>query len=205
MHILRQLVVVPLIVCLLLPADALAQQILLSPQARPTPGQVKPRSLSVVPLEGEGAVNFIPLRTATAPVVEVRDENDKPVEGATVVFKLPSSGPSGYFPGQEQTQTTVTDYRGQAGARGYMMNDQPGKFVIDITATYQDRVGQLLMTQTNSVDRVAPEATKRGGKGKWITLLILGGAGAGAAAYFGLRDNSSPLSISPGPVVITAP
>ena len=42
-------------------------------------------SLKIVVIEGEGALNNIRSRTATQPVVEVRDENDRPVEGAEVV------------------------------------------------------------------------------------------------------------------------
>ncbi|MBL8237975.1 MAG: hypothetical protein JNM66_11180, partial [Bryobacterales bacterium] len=52
-------------------------------------------SLRVLVLEGANAINSIPNRSATFPVVEVRDENDLPVEGAEVVFELPATGPGG--------------------------------------------------------------------------------------------------------------
>src|SRR5688572_15794414 len=45
-------------------------------------------ALRIVVLEGEGAVNIIQQKTATAPVVEVRDQNDLPASGATVRFAI---------------------------------------------------------------------------------------------------------------------
>src|SRR5450631_2683960 len=50
-------------------------------------------------LEGENAINSISQGQSIPPVAEVRDQNDMPVEGATVVFTLPESGPGGSFPG----------------------------------------------------------------------------------------------------------
>src|SRR5271157_3660596 len=53
------------------------------------PGLQTAKSLKIVVLEGQDAVNYIPTRTVTPPVVEVRSERELPVEGATVTFELP--------------------------------------------------------------------------------------------------------------------
>src|SRR5439155_20668973 len=53
--------------------------------------------LTIKVLEGEDGVNIIQKNTAVKPVVEVRDRNNLPVAGATVVFILPDSGPSATF------------------------------------------------------------------------------------------------------------
>src|SRR5581483_7102895 len=65
--------------------------------------------LNVVIVEGEGAINNIRQRTAREPIVEVQDENHKPVAGAVVVFALTNQGAGGSFAGGAHTLTVVTD------------------------------------------------------------------------------------------------
>ena len=48
--------------------------------------------LRIVVLEGEDSVNIIGQGTAVPTVVEVRDRNDLPVSGASVVFLLGEGG-----------------------------------------------------------------------------------------------------------------
>src|SRR6185369_13783504 len=55
--------------------------------------QTQGGALKIVVLQGEGASNSIKSRTATQPAVEVRDDQDKPIAGAEVVFQLPAAGP----------------------------------------------------------------------------------------------------------------
>src|SRR5262245_29968406 len=86
-------------------ARALAQQ-----------DQPAPQKLQLVIVDGEGAINNIRQRIAREPIVEVRDENDKPLAGAAVVFTLPNSGASGVFPNGSKILTVVTDDTGRAAA-----------------------------------------------------------------------------------------
>jgi len=65
-------------------------------------------------VQGEGAENNLRTRNATQPVVEVRDDGDKPVPGAEVVFQLPPAGPGGVFNGWMRTQTARTGPEGRA-------------------------------------------------------------------------------------------
>ena len=62
-----------------------------APQA-PAPA---PAKLNIVIVEGEGAINNIRQRTAREPIVQVEDENHRPVAGAAVLFLLPENGPGG--------------------------------------------------------------------------------------------------------------
>ena len=78
--------------------------------------------LNLVVLEGEGATNNIRQRTAREPIVQVEDENHKPVAGAIVVFTLPSNGAGGTFANGARTLTMVSDSKGQAVARGFRPN-----------------------------------------------------------------------------------
>src|SRR5512138_1607706 len=74
--------------------------------------QVAPM-LNLVVVEGEGAINNIRQRTAREPVVQVQDENRRPVAGAVVTFTLPGRGASGVFANGSQTVTVTTDQQGQ--------------------------------------------------------------------------------------------
>jgi len=100
--------------------------------------QQAPAKLNLVIVEGEGAINNIRQRTAREPIVQVEDENHRPVAGATVVFLLPSSGPGGSFPGGARSLTVVTGKNGRAVAKGFVHNGQAGKFQIQVNASYQN-------------------------------------------------------------------
>ena len=83
--------------------------------------------LNLVVVEGEGATNNIRQRTAREPVVQVEDQNHKPVAGAIVVFTLPTHGASGTFANGARTLTMVSDSKGQAVAHGLRPNGQQGQ------------------------------------------------------------------------------
>ncbi len=183
-----------------------------APAAQAQPAE-PPGVLKIVVVEGEGAVNNIRTRSATAPVVEVRDENDKPVAGAEVIFQLPPAGPGGVFHGWMRTQTVRSDENGRAAASGYAPNDQAGRFNIKVTATLGNRTGSAVISQTN---------VYRGGgggpgissarSGWWKILVGVGAAGAVIGAVAATRGNgtasattSRPITITPGPITVGTP
>jgi hypothetical protein len=175
------------------------------PQAATTPAAPPAKILRIHVLEGEGAVNSIPAHIAMMPVIEVRDENERPVEGASVTFSLPQAGPGGSFLGGQFTLVRKTDARGQAAATGFMANSMPGRFVIRVTVSYLDVTETALINQTNS-DKMPQLHAKSGGKWKWIVLSLAAAGGAGAGIYFGTRSSgSSPVSIGTGPIVFGSP
>jgi len=161
--------------------------------------------LRIYPLEGQNGINYSSNLTTTAPVVEVRDQNDRPVDGAVVTFKAPASGPGATFSNGQITETAVSDFRGQASVKNYASNNKPGRFVIEVTAHYKGITGRLLIAQTNSTD-LPPELAKTSHSHKklWILLGIAAGVGAGIGIYFGTRENSDPISVS-GSVGFGAP
>src|ERR1700683_5308119 len=85
-------------------------------------------ALVITILDGEGALNDIRQRTAREPIVQVEDENHKPIAGAAVLFTLPGSGPSGFFAGGAQTFSTITDSAGRAAAHGLRPNTISGSY-----------------------------------------------------------------------------
>ncbi len=152
--------------------------------------------LRILVLEGDRAVNDVRTRAATAPVIEVRESNGHPVEGAEVTFHLPTSGPGAVFANGGLNQTVRTNHQGQATPTGYMPNGPIGRFTIRITAAWAGRSGEASIVQMNSQQPYEPQSVQRsGGKTKWIVLGIM--AAAGTAVAIGLSRGTS------GPVPVT--
>src|SRR5580693_10262508 len=90
------------------------------------PAQEPPPKLNIVIVEGQGAINNVKQRVNREPIVQVEDENHKPVAGVAIIFFLPNDGPGGTFANGSTTLTTTTNAQGQAVARGIRFNNQPG-------------------------------------------------------------------------------
>jgi hypothetical protein len=163
---------------------ALVLVLLMAPGPVAFAGQDNPNApkLNIVVINGDGAVNNIKSRTARETIVEVRDENNKPVAGASVVFLLPDSGPGLVSSQGGRMITTVTDQSGRAAARGLKPNGQAGNFQMQVRANFQSAFGQTVIAQSNMV---AATAAISG-----LTLAIIGiaAAAAGGAAYAVTRD-----------------
>ena len=153
-------------------------------------GQDALHRLNIVIVEGDGAINNIKQRTTREPIVEVQDENHRPVAGAAVVFALPTGGPGATFAGGLQNATFITDQSGRAVARGMKLNRINGKFQVKVTASSQGRVGSTTITQTN----VGAAAATLGATGISLKVLLIlaavAGAGAGGA-YAATHSGSS--------------
>src|ERR1700674_4514770 len=63
------------------------------------------QNLKVVPLAGNRENNDLERRVMAPLVVQVLDQDKRPVEGAAVVFQFPSSGPGATFPNQQNSKT----------------------------------------------------------------------------------------------------
>jgi len=154
--------------------------------------------LNIVIVEGEGTLNNIKQRVNREPIVQVEDENHKPIAGAAVVFFLPSTGPSGTFANGSQTLSLTTDATGRARATGIRPNHQTGQMQIRVTASSNGLTASATITQTN----VAGANT--GGLSTTAKVLIVVAIAAGAAAGVILGTRGSGSSSSPSATVITA-
>src|SRR5579884_3304660 len=105
--------------------------------------------LTVLIVEGEGAINNIRQRTAREPIVEVQDENHKPVAGAAVVFALSDQGAGGSFAGGAHSVTVVTDAQGRAVARGFHPNHVQGQYQMHVTASHAGQTATATISQSN--------------------------------------------------------
>jgi hypothetical protein len=177
----------------------------LQPKAQPsTPGQTAPRKLNIVIIEGEGAINNIRQRIAREPIVQVEDENRRPVAGAVVTFLLPNEGAGGVFPDGSRTLSVTTDAQGRAAARGIQPNNVQGKFQIQVNASYLGQTASAVIGQTNILGAAAAGAAAGGGiSAKLIAILAIAGAAAAGGTAFALTRNGDDSAAPRPPSVLT--
>jgi len=110
-----------------------------------------PMSLHITILDGEDALNSIRERTAREPIVQVEDENHKPVAGALILFSINSGpeGATGTFSGVSSTLSVTTGPDGRGVAHGLLPNKTPGKYTITVTATLGALVATAIIHQSN--------------------------------------------------------
>ena len=169
------------------------------------PAAAKAPMLNLVVIEGEGATNNIRQRTAREPVVQVEDENHKPVAGAIVVFTLPSNGAGGAFANGAQTLSMVSDSKGQAVAHGLRPNGLKGQFKIHVNASFQGLTAATSITQTNAVLTASGAAASAGVSAKLIIVLVAVGAAVAGGAYWATHSGSStPAATTPPGTTVAA-
>lgn len=162
--------------------------------------------LNLVVVEGEGAINNIRQRTAREPIVQVEDENHKPIAGAAVVFTLPSQGAGATFTGGAHTLTVMTDAQGRAVARGFQPNHVQGRFEIHVNASYNGQTASTNISQSNVIGAAAGAAAA-GISAKLIILLAAAAAGATVGALYATHTigggNGNNGTIAPSAVTIS--
>ena len=135
--------------------------------------------LRIVVLEGEDGVNIIEQGTAVPTLVEVRDRNDLPVSGASVLFLLGDGGTATLNTGLSQVALT-TNALGQAAVTVNPI--ATGAVQLQVSAAFQGQTVTAAIVQTNFAtvaEAAAAGATAAGGAGGG------GGGGAGASAAGG--------------------
>lgn len=168
----------------------------------PSFGPVKiTRSLRVIALAGEGETNDIELRVMAPLVVQVLDQNARPVEGADVIFQFPMAGPSAAFANQQQTQVFRTNADGQAAATGWTANGQSGRFQVRVSAVRGTETGEAVISMTNATTGAAAAKKKDEAKHWWSSrwfkiAAIAGAAGAVTAGVLLSLDNGNPHTVS---------
>jgi hypothetical protein len=148
-----------------------------------------PMMLHITILDGEDSLNNIRERTAREPIVQVEDENHKPVAGALLIFSIQNggTGAGGSFNGLS-TLSVTTDSEGKAIAHGLKPNATSGSYTIGVTATLGALVATAVIHQSN----------------------VLGGGGGGAAPPSAPVTPGAPVApVAPGapgaPVAPVAP
>ena len=168
--------------------------------ARAAPQASAPAKLNIVIVEGEGAINNIRQRTAREPIVQVEDENHRPVAGAAVLFLLPENGPGGTFANGSRSLSVTTDSQGRAVAKGLRVNDAKGKYQIQVEASYLGLSAAATITQTNAVITAAAAG---GVSGKLIGILAAVGGAAAVGVVAATRGGGGGGTSTPTPTPTT--
>jgi hypothetical protein len=181
-------------------------------QAQPL-SQMKPmaqlpivQNLKVIVLAGKDEMNDLERHVMAPLVVDVLDQNDRPVEGADVVFRFPLQGPGASFSDQKTTQTVRTNAQGEAAARNWMANNHVGPFQVHATATYGNQMGETTISMSN-VTRIVEINKNRKHQNWWSTrkfkIAVIAGGAAAVAAIVLVKESGSSKSTSTPTVTIT--
>ena len=172
------------------------------------------QNLKVIALAGNDEMNDLERRIMAPLVVQVLDQNDRPVEGADVVFRFPLNGPGATFPNQKTSQTTRTNALGQAAATGWTANSQVGSFQVHATATYGNQMGEKTISMSN-VTRIVEDVREKNKERSWwstkkFKIAVIAAAAAAAAGIVlatrgGGSGSQPPVTISPGSPTIGGP
>jgi hypothetical protein len=190
-------------------------------EAQDRTGAVTPpagATLHIVVVQGDGAVNNVKQRVAREMIVQVQDDNNRPVAGAAVVFILPRSGPGGTFAHGSKVLNITTDAGGRATAPAFQPNKTIGSFQIQVTAAFQGQTGATTISGANALGGAASAGAAAGGNaaggataagggisGATIGLIVGGVAAATAAAIVIAKRSSTPtaqgtIGLGTGPV-----
>lgn len=169
-------------------------------------------ALRIVILEGEDVSNNIKERTAREPIVQVEDENHKPVAGAVVLFTVTTqSGHAGAtFLNGAKTFSGQTGANGQIHAQGFQPNGHAGQFHINVTASKGQLTTHTQIAQTNvaAASTAATTATIPGFVATHVVLVSLVAAGAVVGGVVGgvvASQNNPGTAIAAGTGTVGAP
>ncbi|MCY4027767.1 MAG: PKD domain-containing protein [Acidobacteria bacterium] len=151
--------------------------------------------LRIVVLEGEDSVNIIGQGTAVPTVVEVRDRNDLPVSGASVLFLLVEGGTATLNAGLSQVAVT-TNVLGQAAVTVNPLAS--GAVQLQVSAAFQGQTATAAIVQTNVATATAAGGAAGGAAG---TTGAGGGTGGGAGGATGAAAGGAGGGLGTGGIV----
>jgi hypothetical protein len=127
------------------------------------------------------AINNVRQRVNREPIVEVQDENHRPVAGVAIRFAITDNGGAGgSFQNGANFFETVTKANGRAVATGFRPNPVPGSFKIDVTASFRGQTITTAIAHTNAA--VGAGASSAGAGASSAGSGAAAGGAAGAAA-----------------------
>jgi hypothetical protein len=163
-----------------------------------------PPSLQIAILEGEDVSNNIKERTAREPIVQVTDENHKPVAGAAVLFSIDSQGghAGATFAHGAKVFHGTTDANGNVTAHGFHPNGHTGQFHVNVTASKGQLVSHASIAQTN-VAAATTAATTSGITGFVAAHVVLVSVVAASVVAVGVTTGVVVSSQSSGTTITT--
>lgn len=153
-------------------------------------------SLQIRVEEGDGLTYATGARATRGITVQITGESGDPIDGATVTFTLPESGPGGVFSSGSRIETLTTHADGRTSVWGMRWNKQAGSFDVHITASKgQAHAGTLCTLRlTESAGGRSISSGGSSHKWLWIALAVAGAAGAGVAVAAKSGSNGSSCS-----------
>jgi hypothetical protein len=168
--------------------------------------EVQAEGLRLTIVAGQGATHNVSQRVGSQVIVEVTDENNRPVTGAVIGFLLPETGPGGIFSNGINALSLVTDTTGRAVA-GFTPNDIVGSFEMIVTASFQGRSATATVSQSNVRDNQNPvrpartdvdTGTRDTGGISTSTIALIAAAAAGAVALGVVMGGGNDEGTNPG-------
>jgi hypothetical protein len=159
--------------------------------------------LRITILEGDNAIVNVRQRVGREAIVQVEDENRKPVAGALVTFLAPDSGASTAFSNGANSITLTADNSGRVTLRNLKPNQVAGQYQIRVVANAGGLRGSAVITRTNML----PVAAAAGGISMKVLAIILAGAAAGVVGGVVAANggSSSPTVPTPTAAVVVTP
>ena len=172
--------------------------------------------LRIAVIQGEDSVNIIQQKTAVATIVEVRDRNNLPVAGASVVFLLGGNAGTASLNNGVSQVTLTTNAAGRASVTINPLSR--GAVQLEVRATYQGQTATTTIAQTNfqtaaqaaqagrapvssggesTTSTTTATGSAGGATGGGLSTMaiagIAGGAVAGAVVYKKITANNPPV------------
>src|SRR4029077_1892178 len=127
-----------------------------------------------------------------------RDEDNKPVQGAQVIFTLPEGGPSGSYAGGSKKFVTTSDAQGRASTRDLKPNSNEGRFNTKVTAAAPGASGSVIISQSNTLAGGVVGVERGGSSKKKLVIALLLSGGAAGGIYAGThRGGGSAAAVGP--------
>jgi len=189
----------------------LSAALLNSPLCLPAIGaQEAQGGLRITIVEGDEAILNVRQRVGREAIIQVEDENRRPVAGALVTLTAPRDGASAIFSNGLNNITLTTDDAGRVVVRGIRPNSAQGKYSIRVNAVKEGMRGTAQFQMSN----VALAAAAGGISAKILAFLIIAGAGAAAGTVAATRNGAGgaqssavapPIRVNPGTPTVGPP
>lgn len=181
-------------------AAVLSAVLIYSPLCTPAAAaQEAQGGLRITIVDGDEAILNVRQRVSREAIIQVEDENRKPVAGALVTLTAPRDGASAVFSNGLNNITLTTDESGRAVVRGIRPNSAQGKYAIRVLAVKEGLRGTAQIQMTN----VAAAVAAGGISAKVLTFLLIAGAGAAAGTVAATRGGNGAGAAGPGAPPVT--
>jgi len=161
--------------------------------------ETAPELLTITILDGDDATLNTRQRVSRESIVQVEDENHKPVGGAVLTCAAPKSGASATFSDGNHVAFLTTDERGRAVLRGIRPNQAAGRYSIRVTASKGGASGNSEIHIAN----VKPAQALTMGLSAKAIVVIAAGAAAAVTAGIVASKGGGPHTNQSTPSVLT--